>query len=352
MPDFNLRNEEVLRFHEDNLRFWLELGVDGFRFDAVGTFVENGAEAWESQEENYDIMGRMREVIDDYENRFVICEEPAQPMRAAQGDACGAAFAFGLNYDLVASARDGALGEGVLGYMAQAPTGQMGTILANHDFFAGDRLIKQFSGDEVRYKLAAATLLTLPGIPFVYYGEEIGLGTTQGESGGDHAIRAPMSWTGEANRAGFTTGEPFRRIADNAGSHNVAAQTGDADSLLEHYRTMIALRKAHPSLAVGDFSPLVADGALAFRRQANEEVALVIVHYGAEALSATIDAGLGEQAWARVYPVDPDDEGTLIADVDGRVVVDVPARSVQVFVAAARAPAGMARSHDRSHDHR
>mgnify|MGYP001610631299 CR=1 FL=1 len=74
----------------------------------MGAFVENGGSAWESQPENYEIMGRVREALGAYRKRFVICEEPAQPARAAGDDACGSAFAFGLNYDLVASARDGA----------------------------------------------------------------------------------------------------------------------------------------------------------------------------------------------------------------------------------------------------
>lgn len=332
MPDFNLRNEDVLDHHFDNLRFWLNLGVDGFRFDAVGTFVENGAAAWESQEENYAIMGRVREVLGAYGKRFLICEEPARAARAAQDDACGASFAFGLNYDLVASARDGATHPGVPGYLDDAPIDQMGIILANHDFFAGNRLIEQFGGDEARYRLAAATALTLPGIPFLYYGEEIGLGTTRGESGNDPAIRSPMSWTGDPDTAGFTTGTPFRRTASNVTTHNVEREEGDPDSLLSFYKAMIALRNAHESLAVGDLVRLQADEVLAFRRTAANETALVVLNYGAEARALSLDGGPADGVWTRVHPAD---QATYTADGAGQVAIEAAPRSVQVLVSPA-----------------
>jgi alpha-amylase len=330
MPDFNLRNEAVLAHHFDNLRFWLNLGVDGFRFDAVGTFVENGGAAWESQPENYAIMGRVREVMDAYQKRFLICEEPAQPQRAAQDDACGSAFAFGLNYDLVASARDGVTHPGVPGYLGDPITPQMGIILANHDSFAGDRLIKQFGGDEARYRLAAASALTAPGIPFVYYGEEIGMGTSKGQTG-DWALRAPMSWTGDPDTAGFTTGRPFRNVADNVATHNVAAQQDDPASLLSFYRTMIALRNTHESLSTGDFLPQTFPDVLAFRRATAAERSLVVIHYGPDALTLPLDGGLPDQVWTRVHPAD---SATVTADATGVVSVETTPRSVQVFVAA------------------
>lgn len=331
MPDFNLRNQDVLDFHSGNLRFWLNLGVDGFRFDAVGTFVENGADAWESQPENYEIMSRVREVLGDYRKRFLICEEPAQPVRAAARDACGAAFAFGLNYDLVASARDGATRPGVPAYLETAPIAQMGVILANHDFFAGNRLIEQFAGDEDAYRLAAASALTLPGIPFLYYGEEIGLGTTQGENGGDWAIRSPMSWTGDVRTAGFTTGAPFRRVANNVATHNVADQEDDPGSLLAFYKAMIALRNAHESLAVGDFARLRADQVFAFRRAVAGETSLVVLNYGPEAEALALDGGAPDRSWTRVHPPD---QATFTAGPDGLVALEAAPRSVQVLVSA------------------
>lgn len=332
MPDFNLRNPEVLGFHFDNLRYWLNLGVDGFRFDAVGAFVENGGDAWESQEENYAIMVQVREVLGAYDKRFLICEEPAQPQRAARDDACGAAFAFGLNYELVGSARDGVTRAAVPEYVEAAPIAQMGVLLANHDYFAGDRLIEQLDGDERKYRLAAATALTLPGIPFLYYGEEIGLGAARGQGPGDWRIRAPMSWTGDPERAGFTTGTPFREVAKNAATHNVADQEGDPDSLLAFYRSMIALRNDHESLSTGDFTSLQADEVLAFLRASASETSLVVLNYGPEARAVTLDAGLPDRAWERVYP---GDGAELTADGEGRVAIDAGPRSVQVFVAAA-----------------
>jgi alpha-amylase len=331
MPDFNLRNEEVLQYHFDNVRYWLNEGVDGFRFDAVGTFVENGGSDWESQPENYQIMGRVRDVLGAYSKRFLICEEPARPQLAAQDDACGSAFAFGLNYELVASAQGGATRPGVPEYLDDASISQMGIILANHDFFAGDRLIKQFGGNETKYRLAAATALTLPGIPFVYYGEEIGIGTTVGQNGGDWAIRSPMSWTGDAENAGFTTGTPFRRVADNVATHNVEIEKGKPESLLSFYQAMIALRNTHESLSVGDFVRLQADEVLAFRRAVAGEASLVVINYGAETRTLALDGGTPDQVWTRVHPADQD---MRVADPGGLVTVEAAPSSVQVFVAA------------------
>lgn len=327
MPDFNLRNDEVLQYHADNLRFWLNRGVDGFRFDAVGTLVENGADAWESQEENYAIMKQMRAVLGDYEHRFLICEEPAQPLRAAADDACGAAFGFGLNYDLVASAREGALREGVLDYLADAPN-PMGIIQANHDAFAGDRLYAQYGGDEQVYKLAAAVQLSLPGIPFVYYGEEIGMGRGTGVSG-DHALRAPMSWTDD--KAGFTSGTPYRGVAENVRTHNVADEREAPDSLLNHYKALIALRNQHESLALGSFTALASGELFGFRRDAADESALVLAHYGGQAQATSLDAGVADARWRRVLPAD---DAELVADGEGVVSVELAARSVEIYLLA------------------
>jgi glycosidase len=206
----------------------------------------------------------------------------------------------------------------------------MGIILANHDAFAGDRLIKQFGGDETKYRLAAATALTLPGIPFLYYGEEIGMGTTVGQDGGDWAIRSPMSWTGDADNAGFTTGTPFRRVADNVATHNVADERANPDSLLAFYKSMIALRKAHESLSLGDFVRLQADEVLAFRRAVAGERSLVVLNYGPETRTLALDGGMSEQLWTRVHPPDA---ATITADASGLVTVEAGAGSVQVFVA-------------------
>lgn len=101
--------------------------------------------------------------------------------------------------------------------------------------------------NESKAKLAASILMTLPGTPFVYYGEEIGMTGTKP----DERIRTPMQWSGAGN-GGFTTGAPWEPFSSDRSSRSVAEQSDDADSLLSTYRTLIRLRDENPVLRGGD----------------------------------------------------------------------------------------------------
>jgi hypothetical protein len=101
----------------------------------------------------------------------------------------------------------------------------LASFVSNHDQFAGRRLWDQVAGDEGAYRLAAATYLLLPGTPFIYYGEEIGMAGARGLSG-DPAIRGPYSWTGEPERAGFSTARPYRALAANQATHTCRPSCG------------------------------------------------------------------------------------------------------------------------------
>lgn len=111
--------------------------------------------------------------------------------------------------------------------------------------------MSQLGGDENRAKLAATWLLTSPGVPFVYYGEEIGMIGTKP----DEDIGCPMPWASDDGRSvGFTTAQPWRDPADDYEERSVALQTVDADFLLTHYRELIHLRNEHAALRVGDWT--------------------------------------------------------------------------------------------------
>lgn len=97
-----------------------------------------------------------------------------------------------------------------------------------------------------RSKLAASALLTLPGVPFLYYGEEIGMVGVKP----DEMIRTPMQWD-STEHAGFSTGTPWEPVNSDYPSVNVAAQLEDPDSLLGHYRRLLSARQEHPALSVG-----------------------------------------------------------------------------------------------------
>ena len=105
MPDFNLLEPAAVAFHKDNLRFWLNRGVDGFRFDAVPHLVEHGPDAWYDQPEDHGLMNQFRAVVDGYAHRYVVCEATGNMHKYASADVCGSAFAIWRAGDIVGAAR-------------------------------------------------------------------------------------------------------------------------------------------------------------------------------------------------------------------------------------------------------
>jgi len=325
MPDFNWRSEPVKNFHHDNLRFWLNQGVDGFRFDAVGNLVENGPTAWESQSENHTIMGQVQALIHGYDKRYMVCESPAAPQAFGAASSCGSAFAFDLKDNILSAARgDSTAVAAVNQYFRTAPAG-MATFLANHDSFAGDRVWNQLSGNLAQYKMAAATYLLLPGTPFIYYGEEIGMANGAGLTG-DGALRTPMSWTGQAS--GFTAGVPFRGLSANIAVNNVQAQRGVEGSLHSFYKALIGLRKRLPSLTRGDYSGAWSQGtAMGFQRSWGTERTMVLYNYGLNPQTVNLSDLGASSSWAAEYAASTD----VLANASGSANLNLPPQSVTVY---------------------
>lgn len=281
MPDFNLNNQQVINYHASSLRYWLNLGVDGFRLDAVGLLVEHGADKMFNQPENKTIVNALRRQLAVYDHRYIVCEAPDTPIEAGADDYCGSAFYFKLNGNMLGSALRGKISTNLAERLADPLTNRMATFLTNHDSFAGNRLAHQFKDNEGGYRMAAASLLLSPGIPFIYYGDEIGLGHSLPVKFRDDELRAPMSWTSDPTTAGFTSGKPLRPTADNIATYNVAAEQDDPSSLLNFYRTLIALRNQHPALHSGATTPLDTgnEGVLALRRSNGSEKLLILFNY-------------------------------------------------------------------------
>ena len=306
--------------------------MDGFRFDAVGHLVENGPDHWDCQPQNYPIMSGIRTLLDAYARRFMVCEVPGDP--AGFTRMAGSAFAFDLNRDLVAMARGGPAAVGatarVARYFERTPHA-VSTLLANHDGFAGARVADQLRGQGAAMRLAAAANLLLPGTPFVYYGEEVGMAGHR-TLPGDLALRTPMSWSDCQHTAGFTTGRPFRPIASNAATHNVATQREAPGSLLAWYRALITLRRTRASLLRGDYRVLAREGAAwAFARRLGSECTVVALN----ARSAPARLALSGLS-GTLRPLLPNGvSGGTPGGMPGPCAADaplvLPARSVAVF---------------------
>jgi glycosidase len=156
------------------------------------------------------------------------------------------------------------------------PKGAYATFLTNHD---QKRVMSHFMGDQEKAKLTASVLLTAPGTPFIYYGEEIGM---TGDKP-DEFIRTPMLWSSE-KYAGFSTVYPWESTISNYKQFNVATEASDPNSLLSHYRTLIGLRNNHAALRVGDYYGLRSDDSsiLPFLRVSKEETLLVLINLSKE----------------------------------------------------------------------
>ena len=330
LPDWNLNNPDVVDYHLNNLKFWLNRGVDGFRFDAVGLLYENGPDAWENQPQNHVLMHRIHQLLGQYDKRYMVCEAPSAPEQFAAASSCGSAFAFGMQKHIIASVKMGHVDRGLPSYLATNPVANMGTILANHDSFAGTRLWQQFRGDEAEYRMAAATLLTLPGIPFIYYGEEIGLGLSKPVTYSDQQIRGPMSWTADPQGAGFSSYHKlFRPLVDNYLTHNVDTENKDPHSLLNFYRALIALRNQQSALSVGSYQPLDVgnDAVFAFLRQDGAQQLLVLLNYSDKPQSLKVPLS-GQHQWQALFP---NDASVTSSQNDGLLDVTVEAQQVRVY---------------------
>jgi len=153
------------------------------------------------------------------------------------------------------------------------------TFLTNHD---QNRVMSVFNGNTGKAKAAASLLLTSPGTPYIYFGEEIGMTGKKP----DEDIRVPMQWS-DAENAGFTTGTPWRALNSDYETVNIAAQLNDPDSLLNHYRTLIQLRKEHSALLSGDAILVETgnSGVFALLRTSDNEKILIIVNLKDETIS-------------------------------------------------------------------
>jgi len=287
MPDLNLRNKKVIDALSDVLEFWARRGVDGFRLDAARYFVEGPHGEPDTSETHQLIQYWTRLMKSRFPQLYFVGEiwadAPTIGSYVNSGSELDMAFDFPLSYGLLDSLRDGNVDHfaGTLQYVSQsARLDRLGTFLTNHDQI---RMASQV-GDQIdKMKLGAFVLLTLPGTPFIYYGEEIGLvnGVVPNPQD-DLGKRTPMPWTSDGGGRGFTTGTPWNPFSSGDEKISVGAQAHDVHSLLRFYHGLIHIRESHAALLHGDFEPLgvPAPGVFVFARRVNGALAVGVMNFG------------------------------------------------------------------------
>lgn len=280
-PDLNYTNPEVRNQMKDVARFWLkDVGVDGFRLDAAKHIVEEG-ETQENTPANHAWWKEFRTAYKAVNPQALAIGEVWSSTTAVAAYLSGDELDMTFNFDLAKMTVENifgsfarGLGSSIQSSAEAFPTGQFGMFLTNHD---QNRVMYQLGENIDKAKNAATVLLTIPGVPFLYYGEEIGMVGLKP----DERIRTPMQWNADEN-AGFTTGSPWQQLSATYTKYTVADQSTDPNSLLSLYRTLIQLRNQHAALRVGSYTLVESKSTkvLAFIRHSKDETLLVIINLG------------------------------------------------------------------------
>ena len=256
MPDLNHRNPAVTEEMNNIARFWLEdMGAHGFRLDAVKYLIEdevNGITILEDAPVSREYLGEFTETIHSIDPDAISIAEIFDPTNVVQrymdDDVADVAFEFSTASAMITAATAGNKREierQLINQLFSYDDDEVAIFLSNHD---QNRVMSLFNGDETLAKVAANLLLTMPGTPFIYYGEEIGMEGVKP----DELIRRPMQWDTTAETGGFTTGTPWQPLDENFAARTVAEQSDNPDSLLNHYRSLIQLRNSQPALQYGE----------------------------------------------------------------------------------------------------
>lgn len=293
MPDLNFNTPAVRDEANRIATFWLrEMGVDGFRLDAVPYLIEDGSclkDCAGTHEVLRDYAAHLRAVAPQAYTVGEVWDSIGR-MLPYYPDQLTSYFGFELADSLLSAVRRGSsagLLAGFLRLQATLPAYRWSPFLSNHD---GTRTMTALGGDVTRAKLAATLLLTLPGLPFVYYGEEIGM---TGDKP-DPRLRTPMQW-GPGPGAGFTSGNPWESLQPDTLASNVEVEGADPGSLLNLYRRLIHLRQENEALATGLLVPLSTGSSqvATYLRRAGDRAVLVVANLGSAAVSG-VSVGSGE----------------------------------------------------------
>ncbi len=341
-PDLNFENPRVVDALFDVVRFWAGLGVDGFRLDAVPYLFEAEGTNCENLPETHAFLRALRRMVDEeFPGRVLLAEANQWPedvvayFGTADEPECHLCFHFPVMPRIFYALRDQRATQivDILADTPPIPSGaQWSTFLRNHDeltlemvsteerasmygWYASDsrmranvgirrRLATLLENNRKEIELANALLLSLPGSPCLYYGDEIGMGDNIWLSDRD-AVRTPMQWTPDRN-SGFSTADPgklylplVQSLVYHYGHVNVEAQLAQPTSLLHWVRGMLAVRRRHPALGQGSLLMLPSenDAVLTFLRRSDEETMLVVANLAATARATRVQLPPAMAGW-------------------------------------------------------
>ena len=331
-PDLNYDNPEVAGAMLDAVRFWLDLGLDGFRLDAVPYLFERQGTICENLPETHEYLKRVRKVVDDeYPDRILLAEANQWPEDVVEyfgeGDECQMAFHFPVMPRMFMAARreEARPIVEILESTPEIPSNcQWGIFLRNHDEltlemvsdeerdymyteYAKDprmkmnvgirrRLAPLLDNDRRLNELFHSLLMSLPGSPVLYYGDEIGMGDNI-YLGDRDGVRTPMQWTSDRN-AGFSRAEfaelylpPIMDQVYGFSGLNVESQQKNPNSMLHWLRNLLTVRKQHPVFGMGTFTALPSSNGkvLAFLREWRDDAVLVVSNLSRTAQPAELD---------------------------------------------------------------
>ncbi len=335
MADLNWTNPEVVYEIQNALRFWLDLGIDGFRLDVINFLLTDGILDDNPMENGHqihkydidqpgvkDAMRLIKETVDEYEDRFIVGEIGSDDMDILQR------YQAPDMMDVVFNFNFGSIPElsverifNELVSMEAVLQGYPTLFFGSHDM---PRPMNRLAdGCPKRAEALAALILTARGVPFIYYGEEIGMHNIKAQSIDDmidvqgrtqfflaieagktpkealkevnkhnrDRSRSPMQWD-DSRHAGFTTGTPWIRVHENYSEVNVAHAAKDEQSLLNRYKDLINLRNKEAVLQYGSYTSLErpADEAIRYTRTLHGEHITVLINFG-EAMKAELPEG-------------------------------------------------------------
>lgn len=331
-PDLNYRNPEVVQATLDVAKFWLERGVDGFRCDVIALLVES-ATACDFIPETQEYIRKLRALLDGYKDRAMVAESTNY---SGSSDYYGNGkdmfhmafnFAYGYVWSLPFSGQSAAnVARPFEASATKNPAGaQDALVIGSHDV---SRAWVAARGIESRWQRAAFVQMTMPGTPFVYYGEELALrpGEQKIVDGRDSA-RTPMLWS-KGPGYGFTTGKPWIAFGADADLTNLEVEKADPKSTYAFYKKLLSVRRGREAFGTGALKILAGDDptVLVYSRTSTDETYVIAMAMDEEDAHTTTVAGANLPGDAQLMF----GEGSLARD-GAAARITIPAAGMAIF---------------------